>query len=857
MIMSYMNKKNKFRIPNSEFRILALAIALGLLTGCADGELISFVNAGDITEVSYGDCTMTPLHVEGKYLMDENNQITNLHGFAQTYQPYYNESAWDNYDIDECLAYNQRKIVQMLAAGWEVTFVRQHMDPYWCAGTSEDECHVNMDWEAFEYYLDKVYIPMAKFANSHGIYVLMRPPGVFPAEVTTGDAYNEYLIKVWDIVSSHPDINCNPGIMFEIGNEPVNIEGTDGSMGGTTLPQYKAMQEYLQPIVDVIRANGANNVCWLPGMGYQSYYAGFTTHVVEGENIGFAVHCYPGWYGSDAIADSGEGQYSGTNGGYASFQSGWDEHFGDTPNYYPIIITEMDWSNGNVYYTSNGDGTTSNWTWGQGVTGEAGGDGFGANFKYITDNMGNVSYLTFTGQEHLVQVDDNDPEDGKYTFYNDLENSNIRTMYNWYKEYAGKVSAEEKGEISGLAAYINGKAYKGGDEMQVTLGNTGYIAVYANYSKGASEVLSTTAGYKLSTADESILAVNSINRISGISNGRTTLTVEYNGVREVIDVEVSSFPLDGITAGIYGANSYNSTTHTLVTQAYGYGGWQYSDGVDLSDYQYMVFEFCKGTNISGQAQIRIYDENNYWTTAAGFNIDDYRVIIDMKNQELANDEEFEPFDPSHIYMVGFWTTGGESSQVIINQVYVTNDAPSDEYDAPEAITDGDAQTGTEEEDEEWDGYDYNFTLSALDPTIWNTNNFNSKTGVLNITAYGFAGWHFSSAVNLSYYKYLVIETDESSNLDSIYWRMFDEDSYWGSPSNTLVTENTQVIELKNMDIVDDYNEGYREQDMTHIYYAGFWAGGDRTITIKEIYATNNLSESNGDEGKKRYTIYKK
>ena len=58
---------------------------------------------------------MPKLHIEGRYLKDSEGNIVNLHGFAQTYSPYFNESMWSNYDVDACLRYNQGLIRRMLA----------------------------------------------------------------------------------------------------------------------------------------------------------------------------------------------------------------------------------------------------------------------------------------------------------------------------------------------------------------------------------------------------------------------------------------------------------------------------------------------------------------------------------------------------------------------------------------------------------------------------------------------------------------------------------------------------------------------------------------------------------------------
>ena len=41
----------------------------------------------------------------------------------------------------------------------------------------------------------------------------------------------------------------------------------------------------------------------------------------------------------------------------------------------PIMVTEIDWAPKKY-----------NATWGKSITGVAGGEGFGANFKYIADN---------------------------------------------------------------------------------------------------------------------------------------------------------------------------------------------------------------------------------------------------------------------------------------------------------------------------------------------------------------------------------------------------------------------------------------------------------------------------------------
>jgi beta-xylosidase len=359
------------------------------------------------------------LHVDGKHLKDPHGNIVKLHGFAQTYSPWFNEMGqkWDNYNVNGCLSYNQGLIDDMLEAGWMMSFVRLHMDPYWSntPGCTPDghELPNCFSETRFRKYLDEVFIPMAEYAISKGMYVIMRPPGVAPHVIGVEDDYDyaQYLMTVWDIVSNHPKIKNSDEIMLELANEPVNIRLADGSVGANTQAHFDVLKEIFQPIVNRIRENGFHNVIWIPGSGYQAHYKGYAVNPIEGENIGYAVHVYPGWFGS---AD-----------GYEVFKREWDQQVKPVADFAPIVITEMDWAPEKY-----------NASWGKSYTGTAGGDGFGANFKKIMDETGNVSWLLFTEPHRLAQFKPEPPAPGQpYTFLNDPE-ACPWPIYHWYKEYA-------------------------------------------------------------------------------------------------------------------------------------------------------------------------------------------------------------------------------------------------------------------------------------------------------------------------------------------------------------------------------------------------------------------------------------
>ena len=359
---------------------------------------------------------MPRLHIEGRNLKDENGNIVKLHGYAQTFSPWFNErgTRWNNYDVKGCLRYNCDIIDRIMAAGWKMNFVRMHMDPYWSnipGRRVEGEHDISaFRFERFVKYLDEVFVPMAEYAISKGMYVVMRPPGVCPKEIAVGDEYQKYLLKVWRHVARHTTLKNHPNIMFELANEPINILGSDGTVGGGSKAHFEQLSKYFQEITDTIRAQGCNNILWIPGLGYQSKYAGYADYPIKGDNIGYAVHIYPGWFGSGY--------------GYEAFSKGWQQDVQPVSNFAPVMITEMDWAD-----------KKWNASWGKALTGVAGDDNFGANFKKITDDAGNASWLLFTSPEHLAAFKDEPAKEGEYTFLTDPE-ACPWPIYHWYQEYA-------------------------------------------------------------------------------------------------------------------------------------------------------------------------------------------------------------------------------------------------------------------------------------------------------------------------------------------------------------------------------------------------------------------------------------
>lgn len=603
------------------------------------------------------------LQVVGRYLKNEAGEIVNLHGFTQTYSPFFNNGAWNNYDVQACLSYNKRMVDEILSAGWKLNFVRLHLDPYW----SDDPTMTSVRYEGherfsetrFRKYLDEVFVPMAEYFISKGMYVVMRPPGVAPAHepykgIEVGDTYQQFLLKVWDIVSQHTKLKNNSGVMFELANEPVNIKGTDGVYGSIGDACFANMKTYFQAIVDKIRTH-CNNVVWIPGLAYQSSYAGYATHRIEGTNIGFAVHCYPGWFGSDAEQDSGEGIGTSTGGGYEAFQRGWDAQVGLVAAFAPIMVTEIDWAP--MKYNA---------TWGKSITGTAGAEGFGANFKYIADNSGNVSWLFFTTNSEDLAAFKNVPgTPGNYTFLNDPE-ACPWAMYHWFKEYADGVVVNEELEKLDLMGQEAG--------LSLQMGDASYLKVRATYSDGT--VRMVTAQATISSSDTEVLKVEQAGKLVAVSPGEATVTIVYQpttGTARQLSLPVTVLSLFSLKTGIFNPSiwetgSFDEDTKTLITGRYGFGGWHYNDGVNLSDYKYLIAEL--GNDNDCAVSFHLFDENNYWSDPAIYEFGDTRrVVVTLDNMRKSKDNKVK-VSPSHIYYVGFWSLGGKP--IVLKRVYLTN-----------------------------------------------------------------------------------------------------------------------------------------------------------------------------------------
>lgn len=392
-----------------------------------------------------------PLHVDGNQLRDPAGNKVVLHGVMDTPSAWFNNNRWgsvNDANISACVNYFNTLFTAMTnpEAGTYANIFRLHLDPCWTNkatsmakgftkqnGKTIDPLGHEVGGEAdisyysgtaLTKYMKTVYWRIAQQAIKHGMYVIMRPPGVCPGDIQVGTYYQDYLIDVWDRVTKNDSVLKYYGqVGIELANEPVRIRNAQGQESGDA-----RFHDFFQPIVDKIRANGFKGIIWVPGGIWQQEYKPYAQVPITDplNNIGYAVHDYPGWYG---ISD---GSYNSTT-GINSFASSIP-----VARTNPIAITEIDWSPqkpGTGHYNESGAWVESNYgTWATASTSK-----WGKAFRATHDHFGNLS-MTLSGTHCYINMDQWNTSTKKLNkvepAFPGIKEACGEACFEWYKEWA-------------------------------------------------------------------------------------------------------------------------------------------------------------------------------------------------------------------------------------------------------------------------------------------------------------------------------------------------------------------------------------------------------------------------------------
>ncbi len=419
---------------------------------------LSFWLANSISYAQPNYGKLPPIHVDGNQLRDQAGNKVVLHGIMDTPSPWFNNNRWGtsatDANVSNCVTYFNRlfKAETDSTQGAYCNLFRLHLDPCWTndnnvkmagftqsGGKTYDPLGQEVSGEANVYhysgarltkYLKTLYWRIAQQSLRNGMYVIMRPPGVCPGNIRVGTYYQDFLIDVWDRVTKNDSILKYYGhIGIELANEPVNIQNASGNTNDD-----KRMHDFFQPIVDKIRANGFKGIIWIPGGIWQQEYRPYAKYPITDplNNIGYAVHDYPGWY---SLSDNSYNVESGKNAFGRSIPMIRTN---------PIVITEIDWSpekEGTGHYNESGQWVTSNYgTWATATTSK-----WGKAFKQVKDFYGNVS-MTLSGSHCYFDWDTYKNSSYKTVtpaFSKAMEANGLDPMdacgkacFEWYADYA-------------------------------------------------------------------------------------------------------------------------------------------------------------------------------------------------------------------------------------------------------------------------------------------------------------------------------------------------------------------------------------------------------------------------------------
>lgn len=393
-----------------------------------------------------------PLHVEGNQLKDPAGNTVLLRGWMQPMACYFNGHCnfysdprdWiDPDDVAGFLDYLY-EVADLMSDttprygrdhGWYGSFSRVNTDAI--GGWSHQDGLY--DSEQFDGWIENFVVPYANYLKSRGIYFVLSATGPIntPDNGTNNAGVEEgrRLRTFWERVANHPGVKSADNIMFELMNEPVNIESSpgNGDWGNGSDVYFEAFTNWLQPVIDDIRNAGADNIIWVSTLDWQGSPHQWARYPFSGENIGVACHFYPTYGG--VFDDAGR------------LQDLWDRQYKPAADLWPMIITEMFW-------TPYPDDP---WNLVNGRT-----DGFGNNVKNAIDNQGNVSYIVGFIGDLIEDLNESRPYE---CILGPAEGA--QAYFEWQPQYAeysrsygsqvipGKIESEEYESMSGIRVESN------------------------------------------------------------------------------------------------------------------------------------------------------------------------------------------------------------------------------------------------------------------------------------------------------------------------------------------------------------------------------------------------------------------
>ncbi len=122
--------------------------------------------------------------------------------------------------------------------------------------------------------------------------------------------------------------------------------------------------------------------------------------------------------------------------------------------------------------------------------------------------------------------------------------------------------------------------------------------------------------------------------------------------------------------------------------------------------------------------------------------------------------------------------------------------------------------------------------------IFGDGTFDENTHTLHTGQWGFGGWQFDG-IDISGYNNIVVKLGSDNNAD-VQFKLFDGNSYWGSPATFSFGNSREII----VDLLNAKKEDGTPLNRNHIYIAGFWSNGNNPFIIESISLANSTGINN-------------
>lgn len=132
------------------------------------------------------------------------------------------------------------------------------------------------------------------------------------------------------------------------------------------------------------------------------------------------------------------------------------------------------------------------------------------------------------------------------------------------------------------------------------------------------------------------------------------------------------FALESFNPSIWEKGTFDFAQGTFKGGKWGFGGWEYEEPINLSNYKYMVAELKEEDK--DNTELRVFDTQSYWEVPYASQFNGGKLIVAELDGMMRNlPEGIKPLDTSSVYRVGFWCHG--NNPVHIKHVFATNHNP--------------------------------------------------------------------------------------------------------------------------------------------------------------------------------------